>query len=882
MKPLSRALAALFLFALSMTARATHNEAGEITICYVGDRGQPLYEVTIFTHTNPASPADRPEFILDWGDNRIDTIPRTSSQVVTVAGVQVQRNLYVARHLYPGPGVFLLQYIDPNRVAGVVNIPGSVTVPMCVQTQLIIGVSGNNCSPRFLNAPIQNACLGQPWIHNPGAYDSDGDSLSFEPRVCLGGDQNGDGIGDPIPGYRYPDGIAPGANNRYGIDPVTGTISWISPQEAGIYNIAFAVKEWRRLNGVMREIGYVVRDMQVIVGPCNDRPPVIAALRDTCVEAGTNLSFQVRATDPDAGQTITLSALGGPFAVTSPAVFNSTPAQNTVNGVFSWGTTCAHVRQQPYQVVFNARDNYNQVQLQDVATVFITVVAPAPRNPSATPNASRMQLHWDASICSNATGYLIYRRQGSYGFTPGHCETGVPAYTGYTFIGSTTGLNNTSYTDEGLSFGITYCYMVVAVFPDGAQSYASVEFCAMLDRDVPIMTNVSVGVTDVTSGVDTVRWSNAHDLDTLQYPGPYQFKVYRGSSYTTATDLVHTSALSPFLTHPDTVFIDRGIDTRTTPHAYRVELYSGNGNTLVGPSNTASSVYLVADPNDKRVTLLFNHSTPWLNTRYDVYRQNGAAWDLIATTPETTYVDTGLTNGREYCYYVKSTGAYDDPDIVAPLINFSQEVCATPVDRTPPCAPTVQLDNDCGTPLNTLTWNNPNNSCADDTYRYNIYFTDSLGGPLELIASIVGAEDTVFTHTDGSSVAGCYAVTAIDTVGNESALSDTVCGDNCPDYRLPNVFTPNNDRKNDQFIPFPYRGVKRIDLQVFNRWGKVVFSTTDPAIQWDGTYQDTKEKLPDGVYFYTCIVTFIRLAGEEPVVLKGYVHLLGGRNGSLD
>ena len=52
-------------------------------------------------------------------------------------------------------------------------------------------------------------------------------------------------------------------------------------------------------------------------------------------------------------------------------------------------------------------------------------------------------------------------------------------------------------------------------------------------------------------------------------------------------------------------------------------------------------------------------------------------------------MDTGLVNGEEYCYYVKSTGAYSDPAIVSPLMNWSQEVCGIPVDRTPPCPPTV-------------------------------------------------------------------------------------------------------------------------------------------------------------------------------------------------
>jgi gliding motility-associated-like protein len=875
-----RSLWACALLFFAVAAKATHNEAGEILVCHTGGAGSLTYEVTIITYTNPNSQADRPEFIVDWGDGTpLDTIQRDAADVIEVAGISTQRNLYINQHVYPGPGVYILQYIDPNRVANVVNIPGSVNVPMCVQTELVISVAGNDCTPQFLNPPIQNACLGQPWVHNPGAYDSDGDSLSFEPMVCLGGDTDGDGFGDPIPGYQFPNEVSPGADNQYAIDPVTGTITWDSPQQAGIYNIAFIVKEWRKINGQWVNIGWVERDMQVIVGPCNDQPPVIAEVADTCVVAGTQLNLTVQATDPDAGQTITLSALGAPFQVAeSPAVFTSSPAQNTVFGNFSWATACSHVRQQPYQVVFNARDNYNMVQLQDYETMFITVVAPAPENPSATPQGAVMQLAWDPSTCTNATGYRIYRRQGSYGFVHGPCETGVPAYTGYQYIGSTSGWGGTAYTDAGLAFGTTYCYMVTATFADGAESYASVEFCNMLERDVPIMTHVSVGVTDNAAGVDTVRWSNAYDLDTVQFPGPYLFKLYRGEGLNTAGTLIYTSPSSPFLASPDTVYVDAGLDTRSTGHAYRVELYGDNGNTFIGPGNTASSVFLTAEPNDEQITLHMNHNTPWVNTLYEVYREIGGTFTLVGTSTEPQYVDTGLVNGEPYCYYVKAFGGYDDPAILSPLINFSQETCATPVDLTPPCPPTLAIVNDCELPLNTLTWNNPNNSCANDTWRYNIYFTDSLGGPPVLIHTITGATDTVFTHVDGTSVAGCYQVTAIDSVGNESALSNQVCGDNCPEYTLPNVFTPNGDRSNDRFIPFPYRGVKEIDLQVFNRWGQQVFSTRDPAILWDGTLNNGGEPVPDGVYFYICRVYFKRLAGTVPEVLKGSVQLLGGNH----
>ena len=178
---------------------------------------------------------------------------------------------------------------------------------------------------------------------------------------------------------------------------------------------------------------------------------------------------------------------------------------------------------------------------------------------------------------------------------------------------------------------------------------------------------------------------------------------------------------------------------------------------------------------------------------------------------------------------------------------------------------------------NRLSWVNPNDLCeeTDDVVSYKIYFAATENADFELIAEISEATDTSFIHEPESGIAGCYAVTAIDTFFNESRFSNVFCVDNCPKYELPNAFTPNSNGQNDRFIPYPFCFINKIELQIYNRWGEVVFTTSDPNIDWDGTNQNGDE-LPSGTYYYTCSVFEERVTGivESPVVLNGYIELI--------
>lgn len=69
---------------------------------------------------------------------------------------------------------------------------------------------------------------------------------------------------------------------------------------------------------------------------------------------------------------------------------------------------------------------------------------------------------------------------------------------------------------------------------------------------------------------------------------------------------------------------------------------------------------------------------------------------------------------------------------------------------------------------------------------------------------------------------------------------------------IPNVFTPNGDGIND-YLEIDYNGVETFQLQIFDAWGNLVFSTSSPNEKWDGRLPSGKEAL-EGTYYYVCKV----------------------------
>jgi len=887
---------------------ATHNRAGEITYTWIAGNE---YAAQIVTYTNICNTqADRNFLVLYWGDGDSTMLTRSNGpdfnnpdgtgtpdgipdgEILPASSCNsfpcTKKNIYTTipgfpsnNHNYPGPGNYWLSMADPNRNAGILNIPNSVNVEFYIQSLLVISdILGPDDSPVLLNPPIDLGCAYNCFYHNPAAYSPDGDSLSYQLAPCLYN-------GNVIPGFVYPNVVGGGSLT---IDAHTGDLSWCAPTIVGVYNVAILINSWRE--GYL--IGSVERDMQINITPCDNHVPDIQTIKDTCIEAGTLLKFPVSVTDVN-NVVATLTGVGGPLSPLIPppeAQFNPVTAFVPLTGNFSWQTKCSHVRKQPYMVTFKANDNNCKVPLIDYETVGITVVASAPTNYSANPSGTSMVVKWDPSICSildsnRVTGYEIYRHTGYTGWKHGPCETGVPAYTGYILIGTTDDVNDTSYMDnnngQGLVQGNDYCYMIVAIYADGSESYATLEFCNKLIRDVPIITKVSVDSTSTGSGQITVNWikpiADSANFDTIRNPGPYEFRVMQAQGYAGGLTFNKIASFtSPyFAALTADSYTATALNTTDNPYTYRIDLYADS--LLKGSTNTASSVYLSITPGivGKQLTLTWQAHVPWNNYLYYIYKKNASGnFILLDSTTSQSYTDSNLRNGATYCYKIESLGKYTDTTIAFPLINFSEEKCGLPIDITPPCAPSFTIIAGCSTGQDTLKWTNPNYFCTsnrDDAVLYRIYFSAIQGQAFDQLIAINVISDTSYVYKDSLSVAGCFAVTATDSSGNESAYSTVVCVDNCPDYKLPNVFSPNGDGKNDLFISFPYKYVKDANIKIYDRWGLLVFESNDPHINWNGINQSTNEPSMDGVYFYVCEVDEIRVTGIKTQTITGYIQL---------
>lgn len=937
------------LFA-AIEVHATHLRAGEITARRISNTTL-TYRVTLTTYTDEINGKAANDgqgdvfFYFGLSSNQIESarVLRRSRTQISASTVV---NVYDTVFTYPAPGTYTIACGIVNRNANTINLPGDTeSISFFVQTTILINSAlGLNSTPVLLNIPVDSAAVGVRYIHNPGAFDVDGDSLSYRltvPRQDIG---NATGVGVFIDGYISPEtlGQAPILNERetgpatFTINPRTGDLIWDAPQRAGQYNVAFVVEEWRRgPNGDFLKIGEIVRDMQIIVVETTNNRPELAVPPDICVEAGETVNFLVTATDPDEGQQLRLTSSGGIYNVDfngnpvnniPPEAATYTPQTGTQSSParveFTWQTNCTHVQQQDYSVLFKVDDSPGrfETQLTDIKTVKIRVLPPRVRGLIAVEKDAGVELSWQPyPTCTNGGDIIIYRREGCSGQNSGECTTGIPAAWGYTEIARVS-TSDTIFLDTRTTSGVTYSYRLLAninVNPfTNLDSPPSTEFCigSELPERVPIITNVTVEETDTDAGEILVRWTRPIDLDSTEYQGPYRYDLYRATGLNGDNFELVTQINTELNLAADTVFVDTNLDTERNAYRYRVE-FQIEGNRLLGTTPPASSVRLLAAPDDRRVRLRWEANVPWSNDnqRHRIYREiSPGTYNAIAEVDVLggntfNYIDDGtdkfpddgnlsiaLENGTNYCYVVETVGRYEKVPELGLLTNFSQRACAVPADRSPPCPPNLSVAEirceiitpeqycDIAFFQNVLTWDNPEAAgngvqCRRDILSYNIYYSRFEDETPVRIGSVAANLPREFRHQKDrrEGFAGCYYITSVSSVGIESVPSATFCVDNCTNIKFPNIFSPNDDGVNDTFSPMNCPAfVKEISVVVYNRYGAKVYDNVGPELNWEGK-NNAGDDLPSGTYYYQISVQFEQLSREsQTFTFKGWVELV--------
>jgi gliding motility-associated-like protein len=195
----------------------------------------------------------------------------------------------------------------------------------------------------------------------------------------------------------------------------------------------------------------------------------------------------------------------------------------------------------------------------------------------------------------------------------------------------------------------------------------------------------------------------------------------------------------------------------------------------------------------------------------------GETLTLNATTPTATYLWQNSTTTPT------SNTTQQGPYWVKVTVNNCSKIDTIYVNYTP--LPTVNLGNDtsiCQGETLTLNATTPT-----ATYLWQDDSTDPIFKVIQ--------EGPYWTEI---TVNNCSTTKNIN-------IDIEFC--DCTLY-LPNSFTPNSDKNNDQFSPLFDCDITEYSFLIFNRWGELFFETNMPTNSWDGNFKG--EVCPTGVYVY--------------------------------
>lgn len=186
-------------------------------------------------------------------------LPNSTCNGGTLPGIQ--EYVYTGIATLPACDSWTISWTEIYRNNAIVNLQAPGTLEMYIEGVLNNADGPANDSPQFTNTAIPYICLGYPISYSYGAFDPEGDSLSYQFIGARVGGAAPIAYTVPFTGTQPISGIT--------LDPTTGLVEFTLNQ-AGNWVVVVQVNEYDSQGNL---IGTIMRDMQFVAYPCANVPP---------------------------------------------------------------------------------------------------------------------------------------------------------------------------------------------------------------------------------------------------------------------------------------------------------------------------------------------------------------------------------------------------------------------------------------------------------------------------------------------------------------------------------------------------------------------------------------------------------------------------------
>jgi gliding motility-associated-like protein len=386
--------------------------------------------------------------------------------------------------------------------------------------------------------------------------------------------------------------------------------------------------------------------------------------------------------------------------------------------------------------------------------------------------------------------------------------------------------NNTSFQQLQNIYNNSTTTISSNVLPDANNFY-----CFRLGINNPCTNSTTYNANKICSvDFDVAAANNQNNLSWVtSSSGVSNYSIVKNPG--TAIPSQSSSAT----TYPD-------IDVICQPYTYQLSSNYSNGMTSISLTKTVTAFSNNTPPAITNITTSLNAdgtsaSLIWQPgsqpLEYSIFKNN----NLLTTTTTEQFTDDGYKLDANYCYSISYKNQCNNTSLPATS-------CPVKLESN------VLQDN-----ITVLSWN-AYTGWANGVANYKIEKYTAAG---ELISTIDNGANTTFTDNtvNENNQAFYYVVKAYPNEGgvNSPATSNERAVTLNPIVLFPKAFTPdgNGPDRNEVFMPVKDQYVTEFEMEIFNRWGELVFSSHDVGDGWNGTFAGLP--VPNGIYAFSVRIT---------------------------